>query len=287
LFDSHYPDAAKILCVILRWQTCFRQLMKPMKTLIVPRFVLVCGCALFLLTPAFAEPTPRPGPIDPTTGLPLPPQPPEAWQKKCPKDISFDGLPLGEVTKLLREYFPESNFLVDQDVENEPIHIEQLRNVTLEDILTAIELSTKNSVRAAPVNDRIVHLSSALSQEKPKTVCRTFNLSNYLLSRSDPNDQALALADLEDALKTCWKLLAQAESNPKPLPEPVMSMHKATRLLIVAGTSEQLDTVAQVVSQLDPYAGMAAPGFLGQHSRGGETFTKPGSSSTNKPASGR
>jgi hypothetical protein len=104
-------------------------------------------------------------------------------------------------------------------------------------------------------------------------------------SRSKETDQAQALADLEDALKTCWKLLAQAESNPKPLPEPVMSLHKATRLLIVAGTSEQLDTVAQVVSQLDPLAGVVPPGFLGQHTPGEETPPKPGSSSTNKPAS--
>jgi len=255
--------------------------MIPMKTQIIPRLVLVCGCALLLLTPAFAEPTPRPGPIDPTTGLPLPPQPPEAWQKKCPKDISFDGLPLGEVTKMLREYFPEMNFLVDQDAENEPIHIEQLRNVTLEDILTAIELCTKNSIKAAPVNDRIVHLFSVLPQETSKTVCRTFNLANYLALR--PEETGQALADLEDALKTCWKLLAQAESNPQPSREPVMSLHKATQLLIVAGTQEQLETVAQVVSQINSQpASPIQPGFPGSHP---ETPTKPGSSSTNKPAS--
>lgn len=259
-----------------------------MKTQILSRFVLVCGCALFLLTPAFAQPKLRPPSIDPATGLPLAPLPPEAWQKKCPKDISFQGLPLGEVTKMLREYFPEMNFLVDQDVENEPIHIEQLRNVTLEDILIAIDLSTQGSVKAAPVNDRIVHLSSALRQERPKTVCRTFNLANYLAS--SPEETGQALADLEDALKTCWKLLAQAESNPQPLPEPVMSLHKATKLLIVAGTQEQLDTVAQVISQLDTFAGTLPPGFLDHSripriSRDVENPTTPGSSSTNKPAS--
>jgi hypothetical protein len=267
--------------------------MMPMKTPPLSRPILAGLLALFLVAPAFAQLKAPPSPIDPATGLPMPVPVPETWQKKSPKDINFGGLPLGEVTKTLREYFPELNFLVDQDVAGETINIEQLRNVTLEDILTAINLATKGLIRAVPVNDHLIHLTQGTSlAEQPKVVCRTFSLANYLAVRSD-EDSSKALADLEDALKTCWKLLAEADSNARSSREPVMSLHKPTKLLIVAGTTEQLDTVAQVVSQLDTFAGTVPPGFFdisrdaNSSHPGAKASGGPGSSSTTKPASGK
>ena len=62
---------------------------------------------------------PEGGPVDPATGLPVGPAIPETWQEKAPKDISFKNLPCGEVVRLLREYFPKMNFIMDPELDVE------------------------------------------------------------------------------------------------------------------------------------------------------------------------
>jgi hypothetical protein len=198
------------------------------------------------------------GPIDPSTGLPAGLPIPETWQEKAPKDISFKNLPCGEVVRLLREYFPKMNFIVDPELDGETVQIEQLRNVTLEDILSALNLASRGAIRATPVKDNIVSLQRGGVRMRPEKMCRPFGLSRYLSGKGDAGINE-AMKDLQDALQTCWKMMSEANGSGGNAGEPLMNLHKGTMLLLVVGTPEQLDVVSQVVGQLQP----SMPAFPG------------------------
>src|SRR5260221_166728 len=79
----------------------------------------------------------------------------EPWQRKL-KELHYDGIPLGEVAKLLGSQFPEINFVVAPDDKDAQVNVD-LRSVTLEDIFAAMNLASKGIIQADKINDRMVH----------------------------------------------------------------------------------------------------------------------------------
>lgn len=70
-----------------------------------------------------------------------------AWQRRIPEIDLGDQLPLAEVAKNLGERFREVNFVVPERARSEAVPRLVLRNVTLGEILKAIELASEGRIR--------------------------------------------------------------------------------------------------------------------------------------------
>src|SRR5205814_314687 len=114
----------------------------------------------------------------------------DPWQRRLPQ-LKLEGNPLGEVAKYLGELFPEINFVVaPEDSENIAIGVD-LRSVGLEDIFSAINLSSKGRVEAERVSDRMVHfklVETPPPQPAQKRQCVAFSLGRYLAGKEDKKE---------------------------------------------------------------------------------------------------
>ncbi len=182
----------------------------------------------------------------------------KAWEKRIPQ-LSSDNLPLDEVVKLLRQEFPELNFIVKQKARSESVSV-MLRLVTLEEILKAIDPATEGRVRVIwPTNEfdrmiifdrteRAVSVDSTTGLPFPATgkkVCRVFNLSEYL-SHFPENEVDGAIKEIRGVLETAWTMLRQANEEADE-PAPSLSVHRGTKLLVAVGRPEDLQILEQVV----------------------------------------
>ena len=211
-------------------------------------------CAALLICPAsntFAQPKPakpdaKPKPAADTSKAADP-------RARQITELKFDGIPLGEVAALLSEpgYFPEINFVVSPAIKDAPITL-KLRDVTLDDIFTAMDVATSSSVKVNWMTDRMVTftVNQTVPDDPAKPVCRAFSLARYLAGKSDA-DAEKALKEVEDALRKCWDMLQAAGRSSASTEAPQLSLHRATKLLIVVGQPSQVDVVAQVVNQLE------------------------------------
>src|SRR5215212_4942525 len=109
-------------------------------------FALVFGSALFEPTAHSADEKSKPAQA--TTGAVFGP----AWQRRLPEIDLGDRLPLADVAKNLTERFPEVNFVVPETARDEPVPRLNLRNVTLSEILKAIEIASEGRIHALPPN---------------------------------------------------------------------------------------------------------------------------------------
>jgi len=188
----------------------------------------------------------------------------KAWERRIP-ELTSDNLPLEEIVKLLRNKFPELNFMVKQKARNESVAL-VLRSVTLEEILRAIEPATEGHVVVHwPTNngDRLVIFDRA-SQEVPldpstglpfpnsgKKICRVFNLSDYFAMNPDV-DIDVSIKEIQNVLQTAWSMLRDANAEDEPM--PTLSVHKGTKMLVAVGRPEDLVILSQVVSELQGHA---------------------------------
>ncbi len=217
----------------------------------------------------------------------------DPWKRRLP-EVQFDNVPLSEVANHLSAQFPEINFVLHPNVKEIPVLL-RLRSVTLDDIFTALDISTQvggqgvdpttgmavpgGGLHVNKLNDRMVSLSygqpAAVYVVKP--VCRAFSLSRYLAGKSEKDVDA-ALNDIEEALQIAWKMLQAGEQSKSKAQQPSLNLHRATKLLIVVGQPEQVEVVEQVISQLD--GGVAASGA------GGTGFGLQGGPGGFSPSSG-
>ena len=196
------------------------------------------GAAAFTVQDPSGLPQPRP--IDKNS---------PAWNRTI-KEVNFDGLPMVEVIRWLREQFPEVNFVNAPEVEDVPVRL-TLRSVTLDDIFTALAITSKGELRSNILSEKMVSFFYEplipRGEVDLKKYTRAFSLANYLAGRS-PEETAKALKELEEALKVSWSMLAEA--NGGHLEKPALNLHAPTKMLIVVGTPEQLEMVAQFIDQL-------------------------------------
>lgn len=209
------------------------------------------------------------------------------WNRRI-KELNVDNLPMAEVRKVLTDQFPEVNFINDPSVDLIPVKL-SLRSVTLLDIFMAISITTQSQVQANPINEHMVSFSAWQSGDAggQKKICRAYSLSNYLAGRT-PDEANLALAGLEEGLKTCWTMLSQA--NPRENSEPQLNVHAPTKMLIAVGTEAQLEVIRQFVEQLE--SPLTIPGMLSgmgseKESKAAKGAAKPAPASTNKTSSAK
>lgn len=201
------------------------------------------------------------------------------WDRKL-QEFDYGDLSLSDLVNVLSEQFPEINFVVHSTVKDVPVSL-KLRSVTLDDIFTALEISTKNTVRPidansglpmpvgtvriTKVNERMVSFTQGEAAESTtdKPVCRAFSLNRYLAGKSDGKEVNQALEDIEVALQLAWDMLRAANPGAQ-MQKPILNLHRATKLLIVVGQPASMEVVQQIVGQLngEPASGSAASGFV-------------------------
>ncbi len=192
----------------------------------------------------------------------LPAQVEDAWQRRI-SQLKVDGVPLEEVVRILRDSFPELNFIVKDKVHAETVAF-TLRSVTLEEIFKALEPATEGRVQviySTNRNDRLIvfdrtqppvrvdpstglPLTGSPFPADARKICRVFNLSEYLAGRSGKElDQAIT--EIRDVLEAAWSMLRNANNQSDQI--PTFSVHRGTRLLVVVGSPEDLAIVQDVV----------------------------------------
>jgi len=183
-----------------------------------------------------------------------------AWQRRLP-EYNSDNLPLGEVVMYLQQQFPEINFHLKAqhsssgadpiDLQATSVRINRLRVVTLTEFLQVLELATERAIQiTGKPGDRLVVFDSKIVEPPSRPVpieTRVFSLVKYLENRP-PEDEARALALLDDVLAESGKMYAQASLNGHF--NPRLNVHRGTKLLIVVGRPDELQLVEQIVTGL-------------------------------------
>jgi hypothetical protein len=194
-----------------------------------------------------------------------------AWQRRLP-EIDFGNVPLAEVAKDLTDQFRGINFVVPESARGEPVPHLILRNVTLNEILKAIEIASEGRIHSAPSNTgisidpatglpvttraensqrnlvafSIAPLPGYPTAAREKPTCRVFSLAPYLAYKSE-RDAQRAVKELYDALHVAWSMLKKYQRD---VQEPTLTIHEGTKLLIAVGRAEELAVIDQVVKQL-------------------------------------
>lgn len=196
-----------------------------------------------------------------------------AWRRQMPKMDLGDNLPLAEVANLLGTKFPEVNFIVPENARSASVPRLVLRNVTLRDILDAMELVSEKHIRwfvpgtepiavdqtGLPIIPRATNSQGNLVtfiftaphdtvETRPPSpyVCRVFSLAPYLANRSE-KDMTVAVQSLYSALETAWEMLKKYDRDVRT---PTLKIHDGTKLLIAVGRDRELAVIEQVIKQL-------------------------------------
>ncbi|HTD66807.1 MAG TPA: hypothetical protein VK846_09800 [Candidatus Limnocylindria bacterium] len=209
-----------------------------------------------------------------------------AWKRRVPdfqaelgrRDENFS---LSEFVKArLAPAFPEINFIIPENLRDADVPYFQLRNVTLSDILKALELSTAGRIRGGVPADALVDatglpvprlaaesnlvtftiLSAPGTAPSVQTtvMCRVFSLTSYLEHRSaTESDRAMNL--LYETFAVAWEMLSKQDGDVR---QPSLKIHQGTKLLIAVGREKELVVIEQVIKELQgsaPTRTVAAP----------------------------
>jgi hypothetical protein len=194
----------------------------------------------------------------------------DPWKRQLAR-VWFEGIPLGEVVKFLREKFPEINFVVVGEAGGHAVFCE-LHSVGLADILKVFELAANGSLRVTRENERLISFTindpprpSVPTPDPP--MCRVFNLGRYLEGKS-PEELDRAIQAIEEVVRMSLEMMADLgdAQGLSRVQMPEMSIHRDTKLLIVVGRAgPSMEAVEQVVQALqEPYGGFI-PRAVGLH----------------------
>lgn len=229
------------------------------------------------VNPAAAQPAPF-ALIDPNTGLPLPPPPPPEpqWIDSNWSDpaivltnVSYDGLPLSEVARDLRERFKGQFDILsmpktfDREWGNEITVQLQLKNVRASDVFNAMNLVFEND--RTPVRWELKASGHPLvllrvlpeagpknvpQEAKPAETHRTVYFVGNLIG-----DEKSGGMPMDHIIKTILNIWPADLGKP----EEVIQFHKEAQLLVVNGTPDQLEFVHQALTALEQKVEMARP----------------------------
>ena len=183
-----------------------------------------------------------------------------AWQRRLP-EFTSDNLPLGEIINLLRDKFPEINFVIKRQTDTDGYVSGAsvgmvLRSVTLPAILKAIEHASDRPIQITGgpggQDDRLVVFEKkpfdpSVPADAP-VVTRIYNVSKYLAYRSD-KEAAAALKEIEDVVRMAGRMTVEASNGARTF-QPNLSIHPGTKLLIAVGRPDELMVIEQVIKEL-------------------------------------
>jgi hypothetical protein len=246
-------------------QHCLEKLMKNTPRILIS---LVVGLALFAADGFCAEEKAKPGKASNVDVE-------AAWQRRLPDINLGDNLPLAMVAELIGKQFPELNFVVPVGARDKTVPLLVLRNVTLDDILKAIELASEGNIRGGVPSEpqgvdanglpirmtlgnshgNLVAFSVGPVPGSPSAagqnpaVCRVFSIAPYLANRSK-QDADRAVKILYDAFHTAASMLQRRDSDARELD---ITIHEGTKLLIAVGRDKDLAVMEQVIKELQRF----------------------------------
>jgi hypothetical protein len=206
------------------------------------------------LNPIQAQQPQPPANENATTAVPK-----NAWERQVAELVFVDET-YEFIAGLLRHYFPEFNFIVEEGFQKEVAPAVAIRNSRIHGILAALEASSPNT-RAALVTDNIVSIgprTAAISTNTAKPDVQTFNVRGYLFTKThhakdeSAREEAVdkALRELEQLVAESWSMLQEADSSLRQTPPPRLRMHKGTQMLISVGNPDQLRVIEEIVNNL-------------------------------------
>jgi hypothetical protein len=183
-------------------------------------------------------------------------------------NVDYDGLPLSEVARNLRERFKDNFDILPmpktfgKDWDGETIHL-QLKNVRASEIFNAMNLVFENdrtplrwelkSIKAHQATDQHVHrwvqlrvlpevaLRDIPQIKPPETHRMVYFVGNLV---GDEKSGGMTMAQLT---KTILKIWPTELGNQ---PDSILQFHEDAQLLVVNGTREQLDFIQQTLHAL-------------------------------------
>lgn len=236
--------------------------------IIVPAVVAHATDKKNVVNPTLVAPTPPP--IDPTTGLPVLPSP--AWKDpnwkdpdKVLADFSYDGMPLEEVAKTLRDQFKgafdvltpnerhdPNNPTVAFDPRGIPIKM-QLKNVTASEVFNAMNLVFET-------DNTPLRWELKMNGNRPTALLRVLGYA-YATEAPRPQRMIYFVGDLigdEKSGGTTMEQLVKIISEVYEMSygisgEPIsnhLQFHKEAQLLIVTGSIDQIRFIEQTVAAM-------------------------------------
>jgi hypothetical protein len=218
-------------------------------------------------------PAPQPLRMDPATGLPIPPPPPwidANWQEpdKVLPQVSFDGLPLAEIARYLREQFKDAFDIIIpsgwMDNAEQPRSVDQgsftiklqLKNVRASEIFNAMNIvleGENNPVRwELKMNGNrptavLRYLPDLLPQRAilptPEPPQRSITFVGDLLG-----DEKAGGTSIEQLVKTISEVYEMSYGKSKK--SNLVQFHKEAQLIVVNGTREQLKFIQETLGAL-------------------------------------
>ena len=176
-------------------------------------------------------------------------------------DLNFTGGSPRDLVDAIEKQIGKINVIIPHDLEGTHVLPLQVTQVTLPELFQALEGAsrwtqpgssrvTSYGFESRSNGDRptAIWIFYANSQLKEEEVCRFYQLEPYL--------NTYTIDDITTALKTAWHMLPGAADSP----EPKLSFHKETKLLIAAGSREKLAMIDQMLAQLrHPVAAPGSP----------------------------
>jgi len=208
--------------------------------------------------------------IDPATGLPVQQAP--SWKdpnwkdpEKVLPDVSYDGLPLAEVARNLRQQFKDAfDVLIPSSWQNPynpastidpgsfPVKM-QLKNVTASEVFNAMNLVFE--IENTPVRwelqmngkrpTAVIRVVQALVPSGPVGYVEPPRRTIYFVGDLVGDEKSGGMS-IEKLLKTVEEIYQLSYGTPGG----VLRFHKEAQLLIVTGTVDQIDFVQQTLSAL-------------------------------------
>jgi hypothetical protein len=241
-----------------------------LSTVIVVFFASAMTCALAqpgvfggaAINPATGLPVSQPQAFDPATGQPIAQSIPD-WKDPNWKDpditltnVSYDNLSLAEIARTLSYQFKQQFDLllpVSQGIDwrSEPVNL-QLKNVTASEIFSAMNMYFENNRTPLRWELKINgHRQMALlrmltdptpfaNPPTPEAQRRVYFVGNLI---GDEKSGGMTMEQIIKTVTDVWKMADASGGN--------IQFHKDAQLLVVTGTSGQIDFMEQTLKALE------------------------------------
>lgn len=180
-------------------------------------------------------------------------------------DLDLKDATIAEVIDLLSKNDEGFNAVVQQNVKGIKVSL-KLRNVTTQQVLSALTFASENSVELEELPDGIVGVKATVPPQSVgenglpiRPECRIFSLAAYLAGK-DERAGAAAIEQFHQSLDAAVRMLNNA-SPQTGVKVPQLQVNPETKLLIAVGMPDDLAVVEQLVGALQWNVGAAGYGY--------------------------
>ena len=180
-------------------------------------------------------------------------------------DVDFKDATIDEVIGFLSKKGEGFNAVVQQNVKNLKVSL-KLRNVTVQQVLSALPFATEGGVELEDLPDGIVGVKAGVQPQSVgedglpiRPECRIFSLASYLAGK-DEKAGAVAIEQFQRSLDAAVQMLNDASPQARAK-TPQMQVNPETKLLIAVGLRDDLAVVEQLVGALQGNASAPVYGY--------------------------